>query len=98
MPHYWALDESLASVLAVACLRVGRAIQEALHPSGVNLITSQGRAAEQTVMHVHLHVLPRWEEDPVEPIWPPKRLSDPEALARTANGVRQTMRAQSGRV
>lgn len=66
-------------------MRVGRAIREALEPQGMNLITSAGRVAEQTVFHLHLHVVPRWERDGFGKIWPTGRAySDPslDSLAR----------------
>jgi histidine triad (HIT) family protein len=36
----------------------------------MNLITSAGRTAEQTVFHLHLHVVPRWKRDGFGTIWP----------------------------
>jgi histidine triad (HIT) family protein len=88
VPHYWALSDELAANLAAASLRIGRAIHEALRPAGMNLITSQGAAAEQTVMHVHLHVLPRWEHDALDAIWPPKQAADSATVSRLADELR----------
>jgi histidine triad (HIT) family protein len=65
----WELGEPLAAELMGAVIRVGRAVQLALDPEGMNLITSKGRAAEQTVFHLHLHVLPRWGQDGFDRIW-----------------------------
>jgi histidine triad (HIT) family protein len=59
----------------------------------MNLITSRGRAAEQSVPHVHVHVLPRWADDPVDPIWPAKQRPDSAALVRAAEQVRSVLRA-----
>jgi histidine triad (HIT) family protein len=53
-----------------AVQRVGRAIRFALSAEGMNLITSAGEAAEQTVDHVHLHLVPRWKDDGFGRIWP----------------------------
>lgn len=55
-----------------AVVRLGNAVQSALNPEGMNLITSAGEAAEQTVFHLHLHVVPRWADDELD-IWPPKK-------------------------
>lgn len=71
VPDFWSLEGNLAGVLAQAAILLGQAIQAAVKPEGMNLITSKGLAAEQTVRHVHLHVLPRWEDDAVDAIWPP---------------------------
>jgi histidine triad (HIT) family protein len=68
----WSANESLAGDLMAAVVRVGRAIQTALTPEGMNLISSSGEVAEQTVYHLHLHVVPRWRRDGFGDIWPPK--------------------------
>jgi histidine triad (HIT) family protein len=71
MRDYWeaeALEQ--ISDLAVACRDVGLAIESAAKPDGMNLITSAGSAAEQTVFHLHLHVVPRWADDEFGEIWP----------------------------
>jgi histidine triad (HIT) family protein len=91
VPHYWALDEELAATLAAASLRIGRAIHEVQHPAGMNLITSEGAAAEQTVMHVHLHLVPRWEHDAVDAIWPPKQAADSAVVRHLADKLRATL-------
>ena len=71
-----------------AVVRVGRAVQEALHPEGMNLISPRGSAAEQTVFHLHLHVLPRWNRDGFDRIWPTKSLSEDADLVAVAKQIR----------
>jgi histidine triad (HIT) family protein len=74
---------------------VGRAIEEALQPDGMNLITSAGSAAEQTVFHLHLHVVPRWRTDGFGRIWPTEqRYRDDAELQEIAEEIRS---AYSGR-
>lgn len=72
-PDFWALAPDVACDVAAAAGKVGRAIDQALQPQGMNLITSAGSVAEQTVFHTHLHVVPRWSEDGFGRIWPPER-------------------------
>ena len=67
----WSLDRALAGPLMKAVILVGRAIDSALSPEGMNLISSAGQTAEQTVFHLHLHVVPRWRDDGFGTIWPP---------------------------
>lgn len=69
----WSVDVEMGDALMRAVLRVGRAIDSALNPDGMNLITSAGRVAEQTLFHVHLHLVPRWRDDGFGRIWPPDR-------------------------
>lgn len=66
----WQVEPSLGSVLMTAAITVGRAIEAALAPDGMNLITSAGKTAEQTVFHLHLHLVPRWHRDGFGRIWP----------------------------
>ena len=68
--NFLLADDSTTREMAIAVRVVGDAISRALGPSGMNLITSAGEAAEQTVFHLHFHLLPRWAGDHFGPIWP----------------------------
>ncbi len=92
-PDFWALEEDLAAELANAVVSVGRAIDVALNPEGMNLISSSGQAAEQTVFHVHLHVVPRWSQDGFGRIWPPENPSSQPLAADLAARIRTNCRA-----
>ncbi len=48
--------------LAPAIDTVARLLVERLAPDGVNVLSSAGRAAGQTVFHAHVHVIPRYAE------------------------------------
>jgi histidine triad (HIT) family protein len=65
------VDELLAAELMRTAVRVAKVIRDALSPDGMNLISSVGDAAFQTVFHLHLHLVPRWEHDHIGNIWPP---------------------------
>ena len=87
--NLWDVDANLGAELMAAVIRVGRAIDKALTPDGMNLITSAGSAAEQTVFHLHLHVVPRWRRDGFGRIWPAdSRFADP-TLDRVADRIRE---------
>ena len=62
--------EDLAAC-AAAAQRMGRRVLERLGADGVNLMNSCGRAAWQTVFHFHVHVIPRYEGDPLRLPWTP---------------------------
>src|SRR5687767_7598630 len=51
--------------------RLARRVQERLGADGVNLLNSCGEAAWQTVLHFHLHVIPRYAGDPLRLPWVP---------------------------
>ena len=84
----WKAGPPLAAELISAVIKVGRAIQTALKPDGMNLITSAGRVAEQTVFHLHLHVVPRWQQDEFGAIWPPPRKYTNKQLENVADRIR----------
>lgn len=67
---FWEMSPALAADMAAACLQVGHALKELLSPEGMNLIASAGDAAEQTVFHLHMHVVPRWHDDALGALWP----------------------------
>ncbi len=72
----WQVEPQLGADLMAAAIRVGRAIDSALTPEGMNLITSAGQTAEQTVFHLHLHIVPRWHRDGFGRIWPGGKYED----------------------
>lgn len=83
----WSADSELRRDLMDGVSKVGEAIRRAVEPEGMNLITSAGEAAEQTVFHLHLHLVPRWAEDRLD-IWPPKRSMAKELERGLASAVR----------
>ena len=56
-------DEYAANVLKVAA-KLGKAMKKGLGCEGFNLVQNNGEAAGQTVMHFHMHVIPRYEGGP----------------------------------
>jgi histidine triad (HIT) family protein len=75
-----AIDpDDLAAVTATA-QRIAARARDALGAAGVNLLNSTGAAAWQTVFHFHLHVIPRYEDDPLRLPWVPGP-GDPDEIA-----------------
>jgi len=62
--------EDLAAV-ALAAQRLAARARERLGADGVNLINSCGTAAWQSVFHFHVHVIPRYSDDPLKLPWVP---------------------------
>ncbi len=71
----------------VAAQRLARRAHERLGADGVNLLNSCGQAAWQTVYHFHIHVIPRYEGDPLRLPWTPAE-GDPEEIAAAAQALR----------
>lgn len=88
---YWSAPLETVRIVSDAAAEVGRALQSILKPKGMNLITSRGEAAEQTVFHLHLHVVPRWADDAIGPIWPDVDASDRFDADELADRVRAAL-------
>ena len=71
-------EDTAAAAMKLAKTMVGR-MTEKLHADGFNLIQNNGEAAGQTVMHFHLHLIPRYENDGQHILWKPRSMS-PEEL------------------
>ena len=65
-------DEDSACALMAVAHRVARAVQIAFQPAGMTLLQANKPAGWQTVPHLHMHVLPRYDNDGVGLTWPRK--------------------------
>jgi histidine triad (HIT) family protein len=70
-----------------AARRLASRITKALDPDGFNVLNASRPAAWQTVFHFHLHVIPRYEDDPLKLPWIP-RGAEPEEIAAVADTIR----------
>jgi histidine triad (HIT) family protein len=75
-------SEDLRAV-ALAAQRLAIRAKQRLGADGVNLLNSCGAAAWQTVFHFHVHVIPRYEGDPLRLPWVPTQ-GDPQEIAAAA--------------
>ena len=55
-----ALCELMAGVQKIA-----RAVRKALNPDGIVVTQFNGAPAGQTIFHLHVHILPCWEGEPM---------------------------------
>ena len=74
--------DDLAACAALA-QKMARRVRDRLGATGVNLIQSSGAVAWQTVFHLHLHVIPRYADDPLVLPWRPTP-GDPDEIAAVA--------------
>ncbi len=71
----------------LAAQRLAHKVPERLRADGVNLLNSCGAAAWQTVLHFHVHVIPRYEDDPLRLPWTPAA-GDQAQIAAAADQLR----------
>ncbi len=71
----------------VAARRLAARMDETLEPAGFNILNACRAPAWQTVFHFHLHVIPRYEDDPLKLPWIP-RGAELSEIARTGARIR----------
>jgi histidine triad (HIT) family protein len=81
-----AAEDLTASILAAK--RLAERMRETLDPGGINVLSSTGRPAWQSVFHFHIHVIPRYPGDPLELPWLPEA-GDKDEIARVAAELRR---------
>ena len=70
--NIFALDDTQAAAVFRAAARVSRAIRAAFSPEGLSVYQANGKPAGQTVLHFHVHLVPRHEGDGMNLTWPVK--------------------------
>ncbi|WP_021594784.1 HIT family protein [Actinomadura welshii] len=91
--HYTDIFDTPSGPLADAMAlvqRLAKAIRVTLDASGVNILHASGPDSEQSVPHLHFHLIPRWPDDEFS-TWPTGRsrhrvTADP--IAQLANAMR----------
>jgi histidine triad (HIT) family protein len=85
----------LSDAALVASMRMAQklaiALRAALRPDGVFIGQFNGAAAGQTVPHVHFHVIPRWEGQPLK--LHAREVADADTLEALATRIRAHWRA-----
>jgi histidine triad (HIT) family protein len=90
--NIYALDDEQAGALFRAAAKVSRAIRAAFSPEGLSVYQANGKAAGQTVFHVHIHLVPRNEGDGMALSWPVKN-PPREKLEEYAAAIRSRIAA-----
>jgi len=81
--HYanlFEMPQDLLEDAAVVAKKVASNIKEKLSCDGLNLVQNNGETAGQTVMHFHLHIIPRYENDGQHILWNPTSPSAEELV------------------
>jgi len=86
-PNLYEIDDEDLSRTAIAARRLARRMRERLRCDGMNLLNATEPAAWQTIFHFHIHVIPRYEDDPLELPTRPQQ-AEAEDLARVAGELR----------
>jgi histidine triad (HIT) family protein len=82
------IDSADLAAVAQAAQRLARTAKATLGADGINLINSSGAPAWQTVFHFHVHVIPRYEDDPLRLPWTPEP-GDMEQIRATGEQLKE---------
>ncbi|MBQ7360614.1 MAG: HIT family protein [Lachnospiraceae bacterium] len=69
--NLFELPEDVATDAMKVAKKVGALLRDKLNADGLNLVQNNGAEAGQTVMHFHLHLIPRYKEDGQNINWNP---------------------------
>jgi histidine triad (HIT) family protein len=84
------LDPEMAAAVIRSGQKVARAVKQAFNADGITLMQFNGPVAGQTVFHFHLHVLPRYADQPVRSHG--RKMADSVVLEEHARRIRAALK------
>jgi diadenosine tetraphosphate (Ap4A) HIT family hydrolase len=66
-PDFFEMTQKEREAMLKLAREVRALLEHSRHPDGYNLGINVGEVAGQTIMHVHLHVIPRYRGDVMHP-------------------------------
>ena len=90
-PTAFDIPPDAFAAVARLVVRVAVGVQRALAPPGLSLVQANGPAAHQTVPHLHVHVLPRQDDDRLALNWSRTAIGDADRIAETASRIRDRL-------
>jgi histidine triad (HIT) family protein len=85
-----AVSDAAISSTVITAKKIAAAIEKTLSPDGMNLLQCNGRAAAQSVLHFHMHVLPRRKGDELKLNWGLEP-GDMDAIGQLAERIRANL-------
>lgn len=79
--NLYELSDETASKVMVLAKKMVEKMTEKLGCDGFNLVQNNGETAGQTVMHFHLHLIPRYKNDGQNILWVPTEPTQDELEA-----------------
>ncbi len=85
------LNEAYGKEVLALAAKIGQGMMKGLGCDGFNLVQNNGKAAGQTVMHFHVHVIPRYADGPKNiAAWEPQT-ADGEELKHLAEQIKNAL-------
>ena len=68
-PDIFSAPDRWAAATVNGIQRLARAVNKTVEPDGINILQANGPGAAQSVLHLHMHVVPRWADDKMMMNW-----------------------------
>lgn len=85
-----SVSDAAITATAKTAKRIAAAVDRTLGPAGLNLLQCNGPAAAQSVLHFHMHVLPRQQGDELKLNWGLEP-GDMDAIGELADRIRANL-------
>lgn len=85
-------DPALSAKILPLAGKIGKAMKQGLGASGFNVVQNNGSSAGQTVFHLHVHVIPRYEGGPAMIGWTPGK-AEKDELMEIASTLKESLKS-----
>jgi len=79
--NLYELPDETAAAAMILAKKLAKKMVDKLGADGLNVVQNNGETAGQTVMHYHLHLIPRYKNDGQHILWEPTSPSSEELEA-----------------
>ena len=84
------LDPEMAAAVIKTGQKIARAVKKAFDADGIMLIQYNGPVAGQTVLHFHLHIVPRYADEPLRSHG--RKMAEAAVLEEHARRIRDALK------
>jgi histidine triad (HIT) family protein len=87
------LDPDMAAAVIRTGQKIAKAVKKVFNADGITLTQFNGAAAGQTVFHFHLHIVPRYADQPLRTHG--RKMADSALLEEHARRIRDMLRSDA---
>lgn len=87
--NFFDIEPTALAELIKATQVVARAVRQAFQPAGMRILQFNEPAAGQTVFHVHFHIVPCYDSEPLK--MHAREMANPTVLAQHAERIKQAL-------
>jgi len=78
--NIFEIDEKTASILFENVVKIAKMLKQNLNVENINILNNNGKLAYQSVIHFHIHLIPRSENDNFTISFPTNKLTQTEFI------------------